>query len=300
MVIEWRGPFAGAQDNQQSTARLDELCELLHAMHTVDGAETHDRIPEIERNANFGMLQCLGWVTPKDSSNVGIVFQCPPRQQAPEDLCTRIKDMYKRKIDSPPLGDRFDLAFGACSAVVNIVAVGWAHRAVRSENMLIFDKRGIRNVYLVGFTYSRAKDSASEFSNLPNSSSMLAYRPPPPKARSDDTEEHSDMSDDEDNADASLGTPKTAAHDLYGLGIVLLEIGLWTTVEMIMKSRKVLDPHDFQRLLLGEYVNKLSARCGEIYCNVVRKCLSAGHLDDDESLNERLADIVAELSECRA
>ena len=295
VVIEWRGPFTNSEDVKANENRLDRLCELLCAMHTADSDEKRTHTPQLARNADFGTLKCLGWVMPEIASKrIGIVFQSPLQQsREPKPLSEKMSEMRMSRMASPSLGDRFDLAFGICSAMVNIITVGWAHRAVRSENMLIFDERGIRNVYLVGFTYARPSD-AGLLSRLPGVKKMLLYRPPI-------AAEDAPLGDMPytGNGGIILGDPGMAAHDLYGLGVVLLEIGLWITVDMLMDAEKTTDVFDFQTLRLEKYIAQLSARCGDIYSDVVRKCLSADTWDN-ESLKVKMAEIVVSLSQCRA
>jgi hypothetical protein len=305
VVIEWRGPFTNNIDAKANENRLDGLCELLRAMYTADSDENRTHTPQLERNANFGTLKCLGWVMPEllpevslvvSSGRIGIVFQFPLQQsRVPQPLSFKILETRRSKMTPPSLGDRFDLAFGICSAIVNIITVGWGHRAVRSDNMLIFDERGIRNVYLVGFTYARSKVKDPQMASmLPSSRRMLLYRPPP--AAETGSHRNSMFAA---NDGIVVGGAGLAAQDLYGLGIVLLEIGLWNTVGTLMEAENMTNVEEFQTMRLEKYISHLSARCGDIYCGVVRKCLNTSNWDD-ESLKVNIAEIVVRLSRCRA
>ena len=309
VVVQWRGPFMGRSSPALMEKRLDTLCEFLRAMHTVDHESDFSHLDQYARNADFGMLKCLGWTTASDSfDSIALIFQCPHKEdRQPESLWSKILKMRaQRKV--PPLGDRFDLAFGICNAVANIISIGWMHRAIRSDNMLVFDQRSIRKIYLVGFTYTRPgvahKDDASkEISNLPDTRGAALYRP---SLTLDTKGNFSDSTDEEDNNTAlshhmsrlSL-SPGSAAHDLYGLGIVLLEIGLWDTIENMKQRRKDLSIQDFQARGLKEPLTQLSSRCGDIYRDVVERCLSPAEWQG-ETLMKNLGDILGSLKQCRA
>lgn len=92
----------------------------------------------------------------------------------------------------------------------------------------------------------------------------------------------SDIFDDDSDKDIpspALTPPspvltESTAHGLYGLGILLMEIGHWTTVERMSRAKGVNgDLRVFQNRELLIQIEKLAARCGTIYQSVVRMCL---------------------------
>ncbi|KAH7322652.1 hypothetical protein B0I35DRAFT_426200 [Stachybotrys elegans] len=307
VIVEWRGPFMGHRDPNR---RLDRLCEFLRAMHRVDEESDFSDMDLYARNADFGILKCLGWTKSSDTfDRIGLVFQCPQRNSwQPVSLQGKILEMRPKR-RPPPLGDRFDLAFGICSAVANIISIGWTHRAIRSDNMLIFDRRSIQKVFLVGFTYARpwapdGSDAPQELSNLPNHRVFALYRPGyVPEAQDNDD----DSSGDEEMGDPELATqseqssfgPGSAAFDLYGLGIVLLEVGLWETVEKMKERKKDLTVQQFQAYGLKDFLAQLSYRCGDIYRDVVERCLTPAHWKP-ETLTENIGNLIGDLKQCRA
>ncbi|CZR60273.1 uncharacterized protein PAC_10169 [Phialocephala subalpina] len=313
VIVEWRGPPMRRNSATLVEKRLDNLCELLRAMHTVDAESNFSYMDQYSRNVDFGMLKCVGWTRSSESfDSVALVFQYPYEENwRPESLRSKILAMRAGKKKPPSLGDRFDLAFGICNAVANIISIGWMHRAIRSDNMLIFDRHSIRKVFLVGFTYARPgvfdeEDSAQELSNLPNSRSFALYRPSPDP---DGEYDFAMSSGDEDGGATGLSnqasnirpsiSPRSAVYDLYGLGIVLLEIGLWDTVENMKDRRKSSSIQEFQARGIKEPLAQLSSRCGDIYRDVVERCLTPIHWQR-EMLMENLGDIVGSLRSCRA
>ena len=75
------------------------------------------------------------------------------------------------------LGDRFDLAFGLVIDVGNIVAIGWIHRALRNDNILLFSERTNCKVQLVGRTYARENEAPGQLSNLLVENRWVLHRP---------------------------------------------------------------------------------------------------------------------------
>jgi hypothetical protein len=71
-------------------------------------------------------------------------------------------------------------------------------------------------------------------------------------------------------------------YDVFSLGMVLLEIGLWKQLHTLRKgstSSTTTNPIEFVRHMQKDWVPKLEYKCGKIYCAVVRQCLTidTGH-----------------------
>ncbi|KAI1379828.1 hypothetical protein F4677DRAFT_295970 [Hypoxylon crocopeplum] len=309
VLVEWRGPFlGGALPRPVAERRLDQLCELLQAMHEAERDEElgYRQVGGVGPMVNFAQLPCVGWTLASELSltRIGLVFRYPPShpQMLPSSLCDRISASRRLRAPVPPLGQRFELALGVASAVANIITVGWLHRAIRSENMLSFGAghAAVSKLYLVGFSYARpGEDSISEFSDLPQGKDWALYRPP--EARYGDAS----LSDDDDTSSPVLpsapsATTASPSDDLYGLGVVLLEIGHWTTAQRMSRAKGIDgDAHAFVKRELPAQVEKLAARCGTIYQDVVRKCLDPAYWSQDDVV-DHLASILESLKLCRA
>ena len=91
------------------------------------------------------------------------------------------------------------------------------------------------------------------------------------------------------------------SYDMYSLGLVLLEIGLWQNLETFDNGRYV-DAYGFRTFVLSKLVPELWGQCGSIYGEVVKDCLKMSSdigLEDEEG--RRLAWSVAErLALCNA
>ena len=105
----------------------------------------------------------------------GMVYQIPyERKDHPFFL---LSDLFKN-VPAVPLGTRVQMALAICRAVLYLHAVGWLHKGVKSENILIFSKYAstlanqsslkysavdvdFENPYLLGFDYSRPEAAES-------------------------------------------------------------------------------------------------------------------------------------------
>jgi hypothetical protein len=63
-----------------------------------------------------------------------------------------------------------------------------------------------------------------------------------------------------------------SAYDMYSLGLVLLEIGLWQPLVKLVPSNQ--NAYEMQRHILDKLHPRLVGQCGETYGDVVRDCLS--------------------------
>jgi hypothetical protein len=153
---------------------------------------------------------------------------------------------------------------------------------VRSHNIIFFSAEELDSPYLVGFTEARV-DQSSEMSALEKGDYDL-YRPYQDSASAK-------------SADKTLPKDLYVQHDLYGLGIVLLEIGLWRTVDSLRGRKGLADLH---QKLIPQYVAQLSYRTGNYYRDAVLQCLGSVREGADESRMEYVARVVEQLARCSA
>jgi hypothetical protein len=95
------------------------------------------------------------------------------------------------------------------------------------------------------------------------------------------------------------------AYDVYSLGILLLEVGLWEElgIQETPKAKKQEDHYELRRLICREHLDHLRWTCGDTYADVVLSCLMIDCSDDEAGLaseRELCAKLVADLEGCRA
>lgn len=95
------------------------------------------------------------------------------------------------------------------------------------------------------------------------------------------------------------------AYDVYSLGILLLEVGLWAElrIDEYSDDEDDEDYYERRRWICREYLQDLRWACGDTYADVVLSCLMIDCSDDEAGMaseRELCAKIVADLEGCRA
>lgn len=167
------------------------------------------------------------------------------------------------------LSKRFQLAETLTKAVWYLNTVGWIHKSIRSANIVFFlnerSQADFATPHLIGFEYARLESDMTEYTGYDEDLEKNLYRHPerqgPPTVRFQ------------------------KSHDLYALGLVLLEIGLWKTLSEMLEGYQNENKIDGDRPLVNprrimEHFRKLvdeelAHGMGESYAAAVRYCLDA-------------------------
>lgn len=308
VLVEWRDNFLTHTTPTESEARLDRLVSMLSAMHEASSStSTAASFASAPRSVDLSTLRPLGWVT--SSSRLGLIFSFPhSTSPRPTSLRSKILLDRKRKDATPPaLGLRFDLAYALAKALADLLTVGWIHKALRSDNVLFFDDAAVARLgrfYLVGFTFARPGDvDTKDLSRLPvRESSWALYRPPRHVMEKAGVTAEGDkvVGDSVEGEGEEPRSRITAAFDIYALGIILLEMGLWQTIDTL-KGQMKREEFNGPRGVLSQMVDTLSYRMGDIYAGVVRRCLSLEDLmTEDVDEIEFMAQVLEGLGRCVA
>lgn len=197
----------------------------------------------------------------------GFVYELP-QELVDKKFCT-LADLMA-KVRFMPLNDRWQLAGTLCNAMLHIHSIGWYHKNIKASNVLVFAKSSgansekddsisnsfwnLEQVYMIGFDCSRPQDAetrkSADFRNGIN-----IYRHP-----------------------ERWGTPQGFKnyHDLYALGIMLMEIGCWRTLAKMTEPgflENLKRPEILREMLLGEMMVALVHSAGTTYANAIKACL---------------------------
>lgn len=226
-----------------------------------------------------------------------------------QDLQTFVRNP---SIPIPSVGDRFQMANNLAAAMYHLHSVNWFHKSLRSDNIIFFkqvanvrksstsipeasvasnpsapqaehtknvldssedlddEPAPLPRIYLLGWDLSRPND-CSEFSESQ----------PIPPAKFQSKRDNMKLYSHPDTHSGITLNPKSsskmrnhyrAEFDVYSLGLILLEIGLWRTLDTL--RRKCSKEDDFCQKLRGEFCNKLRAKMGAIYCRATQRCIA--------------------------
>ena len=210
-------------------------------------------------------LPFKGYLEQQEEGRYAFLFAFPEGTSESEPVFLLNLIESKSASDRLNLPDRFKIAQIITKAIAGFHCDGWVHKSVRSKSIKFFHQDGVLQrhaPYLVDFEYSRPESAATN----------LSY----------------DM-DDEKNIyrhPDRQGLPSvrfSRTHDVYALGVVLLEIGLWRTAASIYgdicsKMQKArpgayVDPKACREVYLELSKKKLPHTIGPGYGQAVQACL---------------------------
>ncbi|KAK3646864.1 hypothetical protein LTR56_008352 [Elasticomyces elasticus] len=220
--------------------------------------------------AGFRTLTCLAVVRQQTSPPRFVYAFRLPQTTAPGFPPRSLLDLIGAKgLDighRPSLEERFAVARCLTTAVFQMHSVDWLHKSIRSENVLFGhenlseDPAGRRpsytSPYLVGFEFSREQ---SDITSNEQDGMLIRnlYRHPDRQGAPED------------------GGPEIRfgpLHDLYAIGVVMLEIGLWRPA-MEFEKDYGRDPWVIRGKLQEHAAARLPFYMGQDYTNAVLACL---------------------------
>lgn len=242
----------------------------------------------------FGIPACTGVVKIKDSKGRSIrlemVFDVPQGLENPRSLRDLLLSLDIEN-ESHPINVRIQLAKRLARTVLFVHSANFVHKNFRPETIIIFDQRNNKNIneiglpFLVGFQKVRAAGGPTELVG-DNAWEQDIYRHPTRQGHH--PEEVYNMQ-----------------HDIYSLGVCLLEIALWKSFvswdasgkhahplmtpesERLLKSNTT--PSDTKDKLVKMAREVIPKRLGTRYTEVTiscLKCLDHGDGDNSELLAE--------------
>ncbi len=190
-----------------------------------------------------------------------------------------------------PLDSRFALAQSLSTAVFFLHSVDFVHKSIESHNILMLERPGLEakqrfphaigDPFLVGFDSLRSNIGFSDQASgsLPASSKLYQH---PTRI-------------------FSVSPPRyQTAHDVYSLGMVLLEVGLWRPLERYTNDL-LNESFDIRQKQLKELTEDVAISMGRRYKELVCWCLSLqgdenmGNLRFAREVLENLEDMVSAL-----
>ena len=248
-----------AQRDPISVSRFEALMNALR--YTPEGAGSCYSVP-------------LGWFEDPKRSRYAFVYQVPSpsvsRVLEPNETATphTLLSFLQHAADTdssnmPSLEDRFRLAFNLASTVLHLHAKDLTHRNINSNNIFFFvqsvsSKSDGGKLWKTGVIRRPCLTSFDQFDeDVINSHQepliSSIYRHP--------------------WVERGQRTRYRAVHDIYSLGLILLEIGLWMPITSLWKTKYTRS--GFKHRLQNIYSKKLAAKCGSAYMRVVDYCLGA-------------------------
>ncbi|KAK8093789.1 hypothetical protein PG997_000474 [Apiospora hydei] len=249
VLVEWKFYNKDKNIRLQKILQLNSLAILLN----------HGNVYR-----KFMVPECKRLVEDNENSRLGIVFSIPNITPAsisiePRPKIESLQHFIRTSTIAPPLGARFKMARELALAVYNLHSVYWLHKSIRSDNILFLERpedsqlspttklsktnhsmvleeyggkgegasshttAAIPSLHILGWEISRP-DGPFEFSE------SLSYSTEGTQAARENMRLYSHPT----VHFASKSTERAryrSQYDVYSLGLVLLEIGLWKTLD---------------------------------------------------------------------
>jgi hypothetical protein len=236
----------------------------------LDGAEVEEAMHRVglladllnvSKSDGFRSLRCLNWLHEPAEHRFVLVFEKPSKYCVGVWQPTSLQDCIgsTRGSQRPTLGQRFNIALQLARALQKWHSVRWLHQGVSSQSVILFrsDTEGVIDYsepFLQGFEFSRPNQAPSIARYVDDVASNI-YRHPSRQGPS--REGHRKV------------------HDMYSLGVVLLEIGLWQRAgDMVSQGqRQKLTVSSMKRHLENAASERLSHYAGTSYQEAVFTCL---------------------------
>ncbi|KAI8944622.1 hypothetical protein F4801DRAFT_594807 [Xylaria longipes] len=235
---------------------------------------------------SFGLLRCKGILKHHDSANklsaFEVVYRTPPDCQPPQTL-----RYHLLKQNPVSLSTGMRVAKQLVRSVHYVHTCGFVHKNIRPENLLIFpggDDQSLGQSFLIGFTEFR---NANFQTNLYGDAAWYRNLYRHPQRQGTLVHERYIMQ-----------------HDIYSLGVCLLEIGLWRSFvwypthdnnaipvpgmalefscsDKDFEGVRFTGQQQIQEQLVALARKRLPSRVGDIYTNIVVMCMTCLNQDNE-------------------
>ncbi|KAF6827128.1 hypothetical protein CPLU01_09294 [Colletotrichum plurivorum] len=294
VLVEWKHYSRDQPIGLEQTLRLGGLAGLLNRNDVFH---------------KFMTLSCKGLVNDTDNLRIGIVFSIDGSNS---NRFRSLQDLIRESPLPATLGQRFRLAKGLIAAIHHLHSVDWLHKSIRSDNIICSWEHESIPASSSTATQAMVPRSGPEGAFAVSRSERALFRPLPPfylvgwdLSRPDHPMELSETLSvstagfkNKRGAILLYSHPEMHAHsssskkpryraqfDIYSLGLVLLEIGLWRPLGNMRRSCK--DDSDFRIKIVTDYCDRLLPMVGEVYWRVVQRCLTNDFSDDSDGGAEK-------------
>jgi Protein kinase domain len=225
--------------------RLKAICRLLNS------------------SAPLRVLPCCGYYHDPESYSLAIVYSFPERNTGNTILqAGSLHSILQADFQGqyrPLLGNRFQLAHVLATSILEFHKVNWVQKAISALNIIFFRPSGsswkyhMDSPYFMGFLRSRQNDEFSFTEGPPEDKLHIKYQHPSYQEDGNRFQPH---------------------YDYYSLGIVLLELGLWRTIDAITNHSSFQGTTKEQANALCRLaVPRLGQTMGATYQRVVEDCM---------------------------
>ncbi|KAJ9137042.1 HET-s/LopB domain-containing protein [Pleurostoma richardsiae] len=244
--------------------------------------------PQRSPDSWTGLPRLLGYFEDMEHSRLGLVYQFPPTfnpvsfehtTQNPLYNLSSLADLLSRPDFEPKLEAKFRLAYNLANTVFDMHTRGIIHGNLVDSNVSFCNAASVEPGATTGEVDIR-RPLVSSFDLFPDS-----FQDGSPAAFS----LHRHPLDP--RATTALSTNfDSKAFDLYSLAMLLLSVGLWTSLDNLV-------PNPAANSVPESVLEQLSIRCGSLYMKAVQACWNAA---DQELAGQTDADQISDEVQMKA
>jgi hypothetical protein len=248
VIVEWVDYDREAiEERVVHVRRMDDLARMMHS-----ASECHPDLHSVD---------CIGYTDDTANSRYGLVYKAPAPSHSTLHALISSPDLK-----TPDLNDRFQLAHTLAVALWSLHSLDWLHKSICSPNVLFFPSAISKSAH--SSTASLFPDISSPFlsgfdASRPELDTALSLAP-----------KHPSIGDLHRHPASLRGRPHCKAFDIYSLGLVLLEIGLWKVLHSYYKTHYSAERWR-DKVVMPVLVPGLGSKVGRRYKEVVEMCLGA-------------------------
>ncbi|KAF5548857.1 kinase catalytic domain-containing protein [Fusarium mexicanum] len=253
VMIEWIyvPSSLSAEIKEASQNQIHDLALLLHS----------EKKPQ-----EFRTLECIAMVdmpvAEEEDAQYGLVFKLEEGQQ----VYTLLELLSREESTPKSLTERLKLVKLLSKTLLFLHLGSWLHKGIRSDNVL-FLSNDISSVdlgaaYIGGFDYSRLFRETRLTQNVGDNRVQNLYRHP-------DHQGHPVHA----NGESTDRPPFSYKADLYSLGIVLVEIGLWSPIIKLLDARGSQDEDKSVRETILDMIPQVRMGMGDAFADAAEACL---------------------------
>jgi hypothetical protein len=230
---------------------------------TIEQVEKMSELLCHRKDLSFHILPGLGYVHEKVKNRVGLIFQLGPRLKDASMPPVTLQSLYAthRRMS---LSRRVDMAYAIIRALESLHRVEWIHKEIRSDNIcfLAVPKTELdsganifeidfRSPWLFGFEYARAMAAGTKLEE-DHSETRNLYRHPQRWSRPQ--------------------VRFTRPHDVYSLGVVLMEIASWRQISDVVRLTGRVKADTFREKLEEKLERDLKHQVGDVLSETISAC----------------------------
>jgi hypothetical protein len=250
VIVEWIDYDREAIDERVvHVRRMDDLARMMHS-----ASECHPDLHSVD---------CVGYTDDTANSRYGLVYKAPGPSHSTLHALIASPDLK-----TPDLNDRFHLAQTLAVALWSLHSLDWLHKSLCSPNVLFFPSAFSKSAHSSTASAALFPDISAPFlsgfdASRPDLDTALSLVP-----------KHPSIGDLHRHPASLRGRPHCKAFDIYSLGLVLLEIGLWKVLHSYYKPHYSAERWR-DKVVVPVLVPGLAGKVGRRYKEVVEMCLDA-------------------------